>query len=147
MPTLADARVSFLQADHDNDGISNLLEGSEDTDGDGIANYLDLDSDNDGVSDERETIYILRQLNTVDDNIIPFLNIALAKNQPVEDTISVKKPVIWNMGEEAVVSYVVANSTVSDVNVLSIIPMVIPSTNNSIVSKDTQIQFSISNHK
>lgn len=51
------------------------------------------------------------------------------------------------MGEEAVVSYVVANSTVSDVNVLSIIPMVIPSTNNSIVSKDTQIQFSISNHK
>ncbi|MCC0175626.1 fibro-slime domain-containing protein [Waterburya agarophytonicola K14] len=44
-------------ADEDNDGIPNILEGSEegiDTDGDGIPDYEDTDSDNDTIPDSTE---------------------------------------------------------------------------------------------
>ncbi len=38
-------------ADEDNDGIPDSVEGAADKDGDGVPNYLDLDSDNDGIPD------------------------------------------------------------------------------------------------
>ena len=40
--------------DDDNDGITDVNEGTGDTDGDGIANYLDLDADGDGIPDNVE---------------------------------------------------------------------------------------------
>ncbi len=40
--------------DDDNDGIRDIIEGSEDSDGDGLENRLDLDSDNDGIPDITE---------------------------------------------------------------------------------------------
>ena len=45
--------IPVLDDDHDN--ISNIEEGSIDTDGDGVINRLDRDSDNDGLSDWRES--------------------------------------------------------------------------------------------
>ncbi|WP_310594089.1 Ig-like domain-containing protein, partial [Flavobacterium sp.] len=58
-----DGIVDGLDADDDNDGILDTVEGAVcnpaaadcDTDGDGIPNRLDPDSDNDGISDVRET--------------------------------------------------------------------------------------------
>jgi len=44
--------------DDDNDGITDVLEGTGDFDGDGIPNSLDLDSDNDGCNDVVEAGYI-----------------------------------------------------------------------------------------
>lgn len=44
-------------ADADNDGIPNLLEGNGDTDNDGVPDHLDLDSDNDGIPDTVEAGY------------------------------------------------------------------------------------------
>jgi hypothetical protein len=41
-------------ADTDNDGVSDVEEGTGDMDGDGIPNYLDLDSDGDAISDAHE---------------------------------------------------------------------------------------------
>tara|TARA_B100001093_G_scaffold513996_1_gene587080 strand:- start:1601 stop:7132 length:5532 start_codon:yes stop_codon:yes gene_type:complete len=41
--------------DSDNDGISDIDEGTGDTDGDGIPDYLDIDSDNDGIYDVVES--------------------------------------------------------------------------------------------
>jgi hypothetical protein len=52
-----DAVNNYLDADSDNDGITDAYENSDcgtaicDEDGDGIPSYLDLDSDNDGISD------------------------------------------------------------------------------------------------
>lgn len=40
-----------LDIDDDNDGITDLVEGTGDNDNDGEPNYLDLDSDNDGIYD------------------------------------------------------------------------------------------------
>ncbi len=40
--------------DTDNDGVSDVDEGTGDIDGDGIPNYLDLDSDGDAISDSHE---------------------------------------------------------------------------------------------
>ena len=40
--------------DFDMDGISNLIEGTKDSDGDGISDQWDLDSDNDGIPDSQE---------------------------------------------------------------------------------------------
>lgn len=37
--------------DEDNDGITNIAEGSEDADGDTVPDFKDLDSDNDGIPD------------------------------------------------------------------------------------------------
>lgn len=47
-----DGVSDIIDADMDNDGIPNDLDGIDvDTDGDGIPNALDLDSDNDGIPD------------------------------------------------------------------------------------------------
>ena len=43
-----------VDLDNDNDGIPDLVEGTDDTDGDGIPDFLDLDSDNDGIPDITE---------------------------------------------------------------------------------------------
>lgn len=40
--------------DTDNDGLSDIQEGSADSDGDGVPDFRDLDSDNDGVKDSIE---------------------------------------------------------------------------------------------
>lgn len=55
--TDGDGVVDLLDDDDDNDGISDLNEGSGlvDTDGDGIADSIDTDSDNDGILDADET--------------------------------------------------------------------------------------------
>ena len=49
-----DGIADYLDTDSDNDGISDIDEGTNDTDHDGIADYLDTDSDNDGISDKKE---------------------------------------------------------------------------------------------
>ncbi|TCS42355.1 choice-of-anchor L domain-containing protein [Reinekea marinisedimentorum] len=49
-----DGVIDTLDADSDNDGIPDLIEGFSDSDDDGIADYLDLDSDGDGIPDVLE---------------------------------------------------------------------------------------------
>ena len=44
--------------DDDNDGIEDIIEGTDDLDNDGIPNYLDTDSDGDGCFDVSEAGYI-----------------------------------------------------------------------------------------
>jgi len=44
----------YSDADDDNDGIADVIEGSADTDGDGVENRFDTDSDGDGFSDAEE---------------------------------------------------------------------------------------------
>lgn len=46
-----DGVVDAIDADDDNDGIPDSVEGIADTDGDGVIDALDLDSDNDGIPD------------------------------------------------------------------------------------------------
>ena len=46
--------------DRDGDGISDVIEGSADTDHDGIANDSDTDSDNDGIPDGVEGLAMAR---------------------------------------------------------------------------------------
>ena len=46
---------SSLDGDQDNDGISDVVEGTGDIDGDGLNDSLDKDSDNDGLPDAMET--------------------------------------------------------------------------------------------
>ncbi|GIV30859.1 MAG: hypothetical protein KatS3mg029_0210 [Saprospiraceae bacterium] len=46
-----DALPDLFDADEDNDGIPDLVEGDGDGDGDGIPDRRDLDSDNDGIPD------------------------------------------------------------------------------------------------
>ncbi len=46
--------VLFQDADQDNDGLSDAVEGTGDVDGDGIPNFLDRDSDGDLYADARE---------------------------------------------------------------------------------------------
>ena len=46
-----DGFPDLSDADSDNDGIPNTIEGTGDTDGDGIADICDLDSDGDGIYD------------------------------------------------------------------------------------------------
>lgn len=48
------AAGAHLDLDSDNDGLSDIQEGSADSDGDGVPDYLDMDSDNDGVKDSIE---------------------------------------------------------------------------------------------
>ncbi len=43
-------------ADSDDDGVPDTIEGTADWDGDGIPNYRDHDSDNDGLSDDMESL-------------------------------------------------------------------------------------------
>lgn len=49
-----DAVPNAFDADNDNDGVPNLVEGYADNDGDGVPNAFDLDSDNDGIPDSVE---------------------------------------------------------------------------------------------
>jgi gliding motility-associated-like protein len=49
--TDCDAVYDEIDADDDNDGIPDSVEGTADTDKDGIPNLLDIDSDNDGIVD------------------------------------------------------------------------------------------------
>jgi PKD repeat protein/exonuclease III len=48
--------LDITDSDQDNDGLSDQLEGTDDTDGDGTPNYLDTDSDNDFIPDANETL-------------------------------------------------------------------------------------------
>jgi len=50
----ADGLPDYLDADTDNDGIPNIIEGNIDTDLDGIPDHRDVDSDADGISDQLE---------------------------------------------------------------------------------------------
>ncbi|MDO6493074.1 Ig-like domain-containing protein [Cellulophaga sp. 2_MG-2023] len=50
-----DGVANNIDEDDDNDGITDVVEGTTDFDNDGIPNYLDLDSDNDGIPDVVET--------------------------------------------------------------------------------------------
>lgn len=43
-----------LDADDDNDGIPDSVEGEADPDNDGLPSHLDLDSDGDGITDTME---------------------------------------------------------------------------------------------
>jgi len=54
--TDGDGLPDYLDTDSDNDGIPDAVEGTDDPDNDGIPNYRDLDSDNDGQSDADEWI-------------------------------------------------------------------------------------------
>ena len=58
--------------DHDQDGLSNNLEGYVDTDGDGLEDYLDLDSDNNGVDDAAEAMSRIRPQDFDGDGIADF---------------------------------------------------------------------------
>ncbi|VUD46851.1 hypothetical protein TDB9533_00907 [Thalassocella blandensis] len=49
-----DGIADHLDADSDNDGIPDLLEGAADSDGDGLVDSQDADSDNDGIPDALE---------------------------------------------------------------------------------------------
>jgi len=49
--TYADVELKIGEHDSDEDGISNSVEGTGDTDGDGLPDYLDPDSNNDGIPD------------------------------------------------------------------------------------------------
>jgi len=49
-----DGTPDYLDTDSDGDGIPDGVEGTEDSDGDGTPDYLDTDSDNDGIPDEIE---------------------------------------------------------------------------------------------
>ena len=49
-----DGKPNYRDTDSDNDGISDQVEGTVDTDSDGQPNYLDSDSDNDGIDDKIE---------------------------------------------------------------------------------------------
>lgn len=52
--TDSDATPDYLDADADNDGVPDVVEGGADTDSDGISDYRDPDSDNDQISDRIE---------------------------------------------------------------------------------------------
>lgn len=66
--TDGDGVINSDDIDDDNDGILDVVEGSEDQDGDNIPNELDLDSDNDGIHDFEESgVSDLRQ-TTLDTN-------------------------------------------------------------------------------
>jgi len=49
--TVKTVAAFFADADSDDDGIPDAIEGTTDPDGDGVNNSLDLDSDNDGIPD------------------------------------------------------------------------------------------------
>ena len=52
-----DGKANYLDLDSDADGIADKIETEEDVDGDGLGNFLDTDSDGDGVSDSLEVLY------------------------------------------------------------------------------------------
>lgn len=148
--------INFLVLDSDNDGISNLLEGTEDSDGDGIPNYLDTDSDNDGISDRDETSQILKPMNAVDSKVIPFLSdlvkkttskkIKLAKQplvkQPLVKQPADKKPWKMHAYHEAMVTYDVSNDSVSSQVVVNP-PIILKSLDKKIISNHSQLQFTV----
>ncbi|MFK8075617.1 MAG: hypothetical protein AB8B84_03455 [Granulosicoccus sp.] len=49
--TDADGVEDYLDADSDNDGIPDIVEGANDSDSDGLSDFLDTDSDNNGITD------------------------------------------------------------------------------------------------
>jgi hypothetical protein len=55
LDTDGDNTPDMNDTDDDNDGISDVTEGSGDADGDNIPNSLDTDSDGDGIPDKNET--------------------------------------------------------------------------------------------
>jgi outer membrane protein OmpA-like peptidoglycan-associated protein len=63
--------------DNDDDNISNLMEGTNDTDNDGIMNMLDLDSDNDGISDFIESGYPIRIGDTNNNGLDDFIDVLI----------------------------------------------------------------------
>lgn len=63
-----DGIVDSVDADDDNDGLLDLIEGQGDNDGDGILNLLDLDSDGDGLFDSLEAAENIKQLTDLDNN-------------------------------------------------------------------------------
>ena len=142
--------INFLAMDSDNDGIINMLEGAEDTDGDGIANYLDTDSDNDGISDRVEMRQILRPMDAVDVEVIPFLRFLVTKttnkkttlaNMPI-DSQQDKKGWSFTGHEEAMVSYAVSHNNVSK-QVVENAPIIIKRLDKEIVSNRTKVEFSL----
>ena len=50
-----DGVPNSLDADSDNDGLPDALEGGADTDGDGLPDFLDADADDDGIADAAES--------------------------------------------------------------------------------------------
>ena len=110
--TIPADELEFLSNyDSDGDGISNLLEGREDSDGDGIANYLDIDSDNDGISDRVETSHILKPLDPIDSQVIPFLSYLVKQTNNKKIKPIDKKAWGVNSSSEAMVSYTVSNDS------------------------------------
>ena len=70
----------YIDADDDNDGIADAVEGSSDIDGDGIENRFDTDSDGDGVSDAEEG------MSDIDGNALPnFLDSNTQLTVPTND--------------------------------------------------------------
>ena len=145
------SNTNFLLEDHDNDGITNLLEGPEDSDNDGIANYLDTDSDNDGISDWDEIGVILTNLNTADHNLISFIDkqikrVILQKvaKKTTSKIINKNTPSIgWETNtEQALISYSVLGQPAGN-SVISTTPVVVLGSEKLIVSNKTQLQFSV----
>jgi len=66
--------------DLDDDGIPDVVEGTDDSDGDGIPNYLDLDSDNDGIPDVVEAGGVDADGDGKIDNFIDIDNDGLSDN-------------------------------------------------------------------
>ena len=65
-----DGLDNTVDIDDDNDGITDVAEGTGDADGDGIPNHLDLDADNDGIPDLRESGADAATLDTDNDGRI-----------------------------------------------------------------------------
>jgi hypothetical protein len=68
--TDGDGLPDYLDTDSDNDGLTDLAEGTGNPDGDALKNYRDLDSDNDGQSDAAETIAGTSPVNAADRFVI-----------------------------------------------------------------------------
>lgn len=68
--TDGDGLPDYLDTDSDNDGLTDHAEGTGNPDGDALANYRDLDSDNDGQSDAAETIAGTSPVNAADRFVI-----------------------------------------------------------------------------
>jgi hypothetical protein len=65
--------VRASDGDLDSDGISDLIEGKNDTDGDGLMDLEDLDSDGDGIADELDgpTISVIANISAARGSSIP----------------------------------------------------------------------------
>lgn len=98
-----DGVINSEDADDDNDGIPDSVEGTGDNDSDGVANYLDRDSDNDGVLDSRETA-----VDTDGDTIPDYLDLD-SDNDGVYDALEAGRESIANTGRLSQAATVDAN--------------------------------------